>query len=158
MEIKPEIKAKWDKFVDAYLGEAKGNGSLAAKIAGYAAPRASRTAYELLNDNEYIKNKIATYQSIQKEQSTDAIGSIDEIFEASSAQALAKMAEVAKTDPSVAQKFMQLKMAHEKAKGEVLGEFEGSSTTEIIRGVTDLLQETQKLLERAMEAFRTEEV
>ncbi len=139
-----ERKRKLDLFCEAYTGVAKGNGSEAARIAGYSENSASKRAYELLQD-PYVQDKLKLTQTIQREQLTDSVGSLDDIFEISSPAILKNLAERAKTDSNAANKFIDLKFKHDRQKDEDLGEYAGLSTAEIIRTIDTLVKEIEVL-------------
>jgi len=151
-----ELKKRKDIAVKVYLET--GNWSEAARQAGYSPKSASKRGYDLSKD-PYVAEKVRKYQSITKDQSTDANLGVDDILESNIGHSLRVLAEKAREGDIQAAKYLaDYKLKHEKAKGEVLGELEGLSTTEIIRRVDDQLQETKALLERAVEAFGTKEV
>ena len=83
-----DFKAKKDKFIESYLKT--GNQSEAARIAGYSPKGAHKRGYELMQD-DYVKEKIGRYQEIQKNNSTDSIGTLDDIFESIGPTALRAM-------------------------------------------------------------------
>lgn len=152
-----EAKKKRDLFIEAYLGEAKGNGALAARMAGYSEQRSSQTASELLQE-EYVKEKLRTYQNIQKETKTDGYGSTTEIFDTLSVTALSTLANLARTDSNAAKQFLELKLKYDKQREESLGAYEKLSTDELMREFDSVCKEGKELVQRIMETYRAGEV
>ena len=153
-----EARNKKDKFIKAYVGEAGGNAAEAARLAGYAPSRAPKTGYDLIKYDDYVKEQLSSLQHIQKNQSTDSEGTIDDIFDMYSNKALTLLALKSQMDPASASKFLELKLKFDKAKDEEYGDFEGLSTTEIIGMFDSIVQEGQMLKERIMETARKAEM
>jgi len=152
-----EYKAKMDKWVEYYVGEAKGNGSLACRMVGYKAQGAAKFANKMLNE-PYVKEKLAALQYTKMQTETDSYGSIDEIFSTVGPAALATLADSAKTDTDSAAKFIKLKMDYEKNKEEDLGQYENLSTAEIVRELDKTIKEAEEIKERVMAEIGAEAV
>lgn len=153
---KKELEQKYDKFVEEYLKH--GNSAEAARAAGYAKSRSAQTGHELL-EKPYVAEKIRKYQEINKEVNTDASLSFDEILDLSRSKALQVLAEKAKNgDSQAAKQIVDIDFKYKKLNQEVLGEYEGLSTAEIVREVDNLIEETERLKARVVETFGTEEV
>lgn len=157
MATADEIKAKKDKFIELYLGAANGNQSEAARLAGYSVKRAGVTASELMKD-PYVLAKIKQVHAVKQDFVTDNVESIEDIFATVGPEALRKLANEAKHDSDAAQKFLKLKLDFEKRKTEVLGEYEGLSTQEIIGRFNSCIEEGRSLIARIMETSGTEEM
>ena len=151
-----ELKSKKDKFIDEYLKD--GNGAKAARAAGWSKSRATQTASELLKD-DYVVSKIKKYQQMGKETSTDSDLSFDETLDLNRAVALQQLANKAKSgDEKAAKTFLDIDYKYKKLNQEVLGEYEGYSTTEILRAVDSLIEEITELKKRTLETLGEEEV
>jgi len=157
MATAEEIKAKKDKFIELYLGAANGNQSEAARLAGYSVKRAGVTASELMKD-PYVLGKIKQVHAVKQDFVTDNVESIEDIFATVGPTALRNLANEAKHDTDAAQKFLKLKLDFEKRKTEVLGEYEGLSTQEIIGRFNSCIEEGRSLIARIMETSGTEEM
>lgn len=151
MATPEELKAKKDKFIEAYLSTS--NGAEAARRAGYAASRAAVTASELLKD-PYVTKMLQSAQNIKKDSLTDALGSIDDIFDSNANQALSMLANEARTDPQAAKQFLELKLKFDAKKEETLGEYAELSTDQIITRAYDLIESTKLLVQRVVETLR----
>jgi len=150
-----ESRAKKDKFIEEYLR--CGNASEAARAVGTAPNRATQRGYELKNDT-YVKEKLRTYQQIEKDTATDSVGSTADIFDSIGPQALSLLAKKALTDPIAAEKFYKLKQADDRKKSEELGDYAGFSTKELLDEFDNIVKEGKETKDRIMEALRAGEM
>jgi phage terminase small subunit len=157
MPTPEEVKLKKDKFVEAYLGEAQGNQTKAAIIAGYSQKRAGVTSSELMKD-PYVLERIRQATDVKKDFTTDKVETIEDIFAETGSKALRKLANAAENDIDAAQKFLKLKLDFEKRKKEELGEYEGLSTQEIIGRFNSCVERGRELIQRVVETAGTEDL
>lgn len=151
-----ELKSKKDKFIEEYLKH--GNSAKAARAAGWAKSRSAQTGSELLKD-DYVTDKIKKYQEMSKETSTDADLSFEETFDLNRAKALKRLANKAREgDAKAIKDFLDFDYKYKKLNQEVLGEYEGLSTAEILRTADSLIEEIRELQKRTLETLGTEEV
>jgi phage terminase small subunit len=154
MDEEPTYDQKVEKFIALYV--ASGNASKAAREAGWAANRSSRTGYELLQKPE-ILSRIRELQQLEHKTLLDSEGSIDSTVENMLPKALKTLA-ANMDDPKVAQQVWALAERHFNNKEQKFGEFEGMSTGEVIKSLDVAIAECQTLKERIMEALRTGEM
>lgn len=145
---------KVEIFIQEILKD--GNGTRAAKVAGWSENRARQTACELLKKPE-IAARIKQVDQLEKKMLTDAPESIESMLENDIPKALRLMASQA-TDSDSAKKFLDVAIKFTNRKEELLGDYAEYSTGEIIRELDSLVAETQSLKERVMEAIRTGEM
>lgn len=145
----------YKKFAQVYIDT--GNQAQAARAIGVSEGSSKQRGSELVKRPQ-VQKYISQLSILEKNEMTDAVGSIEDIFEAYGSGALAYLGKLAQTDPAAADKFIKHKREFEKLNKEELGEFSGHSTRQLLDEVDNCIKELQDIKDGVMEAIRTGEM